>query len=140
RVRQTATTYGLAPFFLHFPKKLFVAKGARCDLSTAQVLERACLRHFWGGPYLAFFCSAEFLRQRGEALIAVQLAEALQGGAPLSRSLAGEAAEGLRSVVLGDRGRHRTRPAALAGTDRDRVGGVLLLQPSRRYQKFEPDR
>src|SRR5262247_2948378 len=29
--------------FLHFRKKPFVAKVARCDLSTVQVLERACL-------------------------------------------------------------------------------------------------
>src|SRR5215831_11043162 len=36
--------------FLHFRKKPFVAKVARCDLSTVQVLERACLRHFWGRP------------------------------------------------------------------------------------------
>ena len=38
------------PGFLHFPKKPFVANGARCDLSTAQVLVHACVRHFWGRP------------------------------------------------------------------------------------------
>ena len=51
-ISMEATTYGLAPFFLHFPKKPFVAKAARCDLSTVQVLERACVRRFWGRPEL----------------------------------------------------------------------------------------
>ena len=43
------------PGLLHFPKKPFVAKAARCELSTAQVLVNACVRHFWGGPYPTFF-------------------------------------------------------------------------------------
>src|SRR5262249_45522920 len=35
-----------------FRKKPFVAKAAGCDLSTAQVLGHACVRHFWGRPEL----------------------------------------------------------------------------------------
>ena len=40
------------PGFLHFPKKPFALKAARCDLSTVQVLARTCVRHFWGKPEL----------------------------------------------------------------------------------------
>jgi hypothetical protein len=45
------------PGFLHFPKKLFVAKVARCDLSTAQVVVHICRMHFRPVCHPAFFCS-----------------------------------------------------------------------------------
>jgi FAD dependent oxidoreductase len=37
---------GLTPVFLHFLKKLFVAKVARCDLSTVQVVVHTYVVHF----------------------------------------------------------------------------------------------
>ena len=39
------------PGFLHFPKKPFVAKAARCDLSTVQVLVHICRVYFCLGPH-----------------------------------------------------------------------------------------
>src|SRR5262245_10467252 len=69
----------------------------------------------------------EFLWQGCQTLVAVRLAEALENGAAQDLRAAGEAAEGLRAVVLGDRRRDRSRPAALAGTDRDRGCGERAL-------------
>src|SRR5262249_55248561 len=61
-------------------------------------------------------------------LIAVLLAEALEDGAALRRRAAGEAAEGLRAVVLGNGGRHASRLAARVLADRNRgssEGGLI---------------
>ncbi len=44
--------------FLHFRKKPFVAKAARCDLSTAQVFVHTYRMHFCLGPRRRFFVYA----------------------------------------------------------------------------------
>src|SRR5262245_38648907 len=69
----------------------------------------------------------EFGRQRGEPLVAVLLAEAFEDRPPMRRRAAGEAAEGLRLIVLGDGSGDRSRPAALAGADGHRGSGQRPL-------------
>src|SRR5262245_30943402 len=59
----------------------------------------------------------EILWQGCQTFIAMLLPEALEDSSPLGWRAAGEAAEGLRAVVVGDSGRDAARLAALVLAD-----------------------